>query len=115
MLIGDAAGMAYTQSGEGIRPAIESGLLAAQVLVDANGKFTADQLSIYRDRLTRRFGNQQEWSTQIGGKLPPRVMSSLGRLLLATPWFSRRVVVEKWFLHANDPALIVQPEAVPAS
>jgi geranylgeranyl reductase family protein len=115
ILIGDAAGMAYTQSGEGIRPAIESGLLAAQVLVDANGKYTADQLSIYRDRLTERFGNQQEWSTQIGGKLPPRVMSSLGRLLLATPWFSRRVVVEKWFLHSNDPALIVQPEAVPAS
>jgi menaquinone-9 beta-reductase len=115
MLIGDAAGMAYAQSGEGIRPAIESGLLAAQVLVDANGKYTANQLSIYRDRLTQRFGNQQEWSSQIGSKLPPRLMSSLGRLLLATPWFSRRVVIEKWFLHSNDPALIVQPEAVTAA
>ncbi len=115
MLIGDAAGMAYTQSGEGIRPAIESGLLAAQVLVETDGKYTADRLSLYRDRLAERFGNQQEWSSQIGSKLPPRLMSSLGRLLLATPWFSRRVVVEKWFLHSNDPALAVQPEAVPAS
>ncbi|HKN62425.1 MAG TPA: NAD(P)/FAD-dependent oxidoreductase [Candidatus Acidoferrales bacterium] len=115
MLIGDAAGMAYAQSGEGIRPAIESGLLAAQVLVEANGKYTADRLSLYGDRLAERFGNQQEWSSQIGSKLPPRLMSSLGRLLLATPWFSRRVVIEKWFLHSNDPALIVQPEAVTAS
>ena len=30
LLIGDAAGLAYPQSGEGIRPAIESGLMAAQ-------------------------------------------------------------------------------------
>jgi menaquinone-9 beta-reductase len=115
MLIGDAAGMAYAQSGEGIRPAIESGLLAARVLAEADGKYTADRLSLYSDRLAERFGNQQEWSSQIGSKLPPRLMSSLGRLLLATPWFSRSVVIEKWFLHSNDPALIIQPEAVTAS
>jgi flavin-dependent dehydrogenase len=115
LLIGDAAGMAYAQSGEGIRPAIESGLLAAQVLAEADGKYTADRLSLYGDRLAERFGNQQEWSSQIGSKLPPRVMSSIGRLLLATPWFSRRVVVEKWFLHSNDPALTVQPEVVTAA
>jgi len=115
LLIGDAAGMAYVQSGEGIRPAIESGLLAAQVLAEANGKYTADQLSLYGDHLAERFGNQQEWSSQIGSKLPPRLMSSLGRLLLATPWFSRRVVIEKWFLHSNDPALAIQPEVVAAS
>jgi flavin-dependent dehydrogenase len=35
LLIGDAAGYAYPRSGEGIRPAIESGLLAAQTIVDA--------------------------------------------------------------------------------
>ena len=38
LLIGDAAGLAYKQSGEGIRPAIESGLLAAQAIVAAQGK-----------------------------------------------------------------------------
>jgi flavin-dependent dehydrogenase len=28
LLIGDAAGLAYPESGEGIRPAVESGLIA---------------------------------------------------------------------------------------
>jgi len=32
MLVGDAAGLAYPQSGEGIRPAIESALIAAAVI-----------------------------------------------------------------------------------
>lgn len=115
LLIGDAAGMAYAQSGEGIRPAIESGLLAAQVLVEANGRYSAAQLEAYRALLATRFGNQQEWSTKIGRKLPPHVMSSLGRLLLATPWFSRRVVIEKWFLHSSDESLAAQPEVATVS
>lgn len=108
MLIGDAAGIAYAQSGEGIRPAIESGLLAAQVIAGTNGKFTAERLSRYRDLLASRFGNHEEWSTRIGKKLPPKLMTSLGRLLLATPWFSRQVVIENWFLHANEPSLSIQ-------
>ena len=33
LLIGDAAGLAYPQSGEGIRPAIESGLRAAKMIL----------------------------------------------------------------------------------
>ena len=37
MLVGDAAGLAYPQSGEGIRPAVESGLLAASAIVGAGG------------------------------------------------------------------------------
>ena len=35
LLVGDAAGVAYSQSGEGIRPAIESGLLAASAIIAA--------------------------------------------------------------------------------
>ena len=35
LLVGDAAGLAYAPSGEGIRTAIESGLLAADVLLEA--------------------------------------------------------------------------------
>ena len=40
LLVGDAAGLAYPQSGEGIRPAIESGLLAAATIVEADGDYT---------------------------------------------------------------------------
>jgi len=37
LLIGDAAGLAYPQSGEGIRPAVESGLIAAAVIAQPAG------------------------------------------------------------------------------
>jgi menaquinone-9 beta-reductase len=115
ILIGDAAGMAYAQSGEGIRPAIESGLLAARVLLEADGKFTAERLEPYRRLLEARYGDHDEWSTRIGKKLPPALMSSLGRLLLSTTWFSRQVVIENWFLHANDPAVAAQPRKARAA
>ena len=39
LLMGDAAGLAYEQSGEGIRPAIESGLLAANTISAAQGNY----------------------------------------------------------------------------
>lgn len=115
LLIGDAAGLAYSQSGEGIRPAIESGLLAAKTVLAANGDYGSESLERYRSLLTERFGNQQDWSARIGAKLPPPLMSSLGRLLFATPWFSRRVVVDKWFLHSGEPALEAAPESVAVS
>jgi flavin-dependent dehydrogenase len=115
LLIGDAAGLAYSQSGEGIRPAIESGLLAAKAIVAANGDYSVAKLDAYRALLAKRLGDQQDWSTRIGTKLPPALMSMLGRALLAAPWFARQVVVQNWFLHANEPALETSPEAVAVS
>src|SRR5258706_110800 len=55
LLIGDAAGLAYSQSGEGIRPAIESGLLAASTIIEANGCYTRDRLELYQPRCRARF------------------------------------------------------------
>ena len=43
LLVGDAAGLAYPKSGEGIRPAVESGLLAAQTILAADGRYTRDR------------------------------------------------------------------------
>lgn len=114
LLIGDAAGLAYSQSGEGIRPAIESGLLAARSMLEAKGAYSSATLEQYRRFLAERFGDQQDWSTRIGANLPPRLMSSLGRLLFATPWFSSRVVIDNWFLHTGEPALKAAPEPVAA-
>lgn len=108
MLVGDAAGLAYSQSGEGIRPAVESGLLAANVILAAGGRFGREQLEAYRALLTSRFGkSQDDWATRIGRHLSPRLTGSLGRLLLSTRWFSRHVVVERWFLQGHQPALLV--------
>ncbi|MEJ0047557.1 MAG: hypothetical protein WDN04_16615 [Rhodospirillales bacterium] len=39
MLVGDALGLAYARSGEGIRPAVESALLAAEIVAAANGDY----------------------------------------------------------------------------
>ena len=106
LLVGDAAGLAYSQSGEGIRPAIESGLLAADVVISARGDYSERRLNTYRGLLTSQFGKlEKDWSAAIGRRLPSRLVSSLAKLLLANRWFSRHVILDQWFLHRNDPAL----------
>jgi flavin-dependent dehydrogenase len=107
LLIGDAAGLAYSQSGEGIRPAIESGLLAAKAILAAGGVNSATVSETYRGLLAERFGKvQEDWAFDIGCRLPAGLVSSLARILLASEWFSRRVVLERWFLHRDEPALV---------
>ncbi|HKW98366.1 MAG TPA: NAD(P)/FAD-dependent oxidoreductase [Bryobacteraceae bacterium] len=106
LLIGDAAGVAYAQSGEGIRPAIESGLLAAQAVAAARGDYTRERLALYRDLMFRRFGSSEKhWATGIGRRLPSELVGFLGRRLLATRWFAREVVLDRWFLRQGEPAL----------
>jgi geranylgeranyl reductase family protein len=106
LLIGDAAGLAYSQSGEGIRPAIESGLLAAKVIAEAAGKYTKENLEPYRAALAARFGESgRDFSTNVGARLPSSWIESLGRVLLTNGWFSRHVVLDRWFLHRGEPVL----------
>ncbi len=106
LLIGDAAGLAYSQSGEGIRPAIESGLLAAEVIIAADGKYNRENLENYNALLAARFGkSQNDWSSLIGRHLPAQVVSCVARILLANRWFSRHVVLDRWFLHRTESAL----------
>ncbi len=108
LLVGDSAGLAYSQSGEGIRPAIESGLLAAKVIREAKGDFSRERLSHYRTLLLERFGSTRgDWVTAAGRKLSPALLSAVARRLLRMPWFAGGIVVHRWFLHANEPALIV--------
>jgi flavin-dependent dehydrogenase len=106
LLVGDAAGLAYSQSGEGIRPAVESGLLAGKAILAADGENSPALCKTYNNLLAARFGkSQKEWAFDIGGHLPTWLVSSLSRFLLASRWFSRRVVLERWFLHCDEPAL----------
>jgi flavin-dependent dehydrogenase len=108
LLVGDAAGLAYAQSGEGIRPAAESGLLAASVIASAAGRYGRERLEPYRQRLVARFGRSRPRALP----LPASWVSAIGRPLLATRWFTRRVVIEDWFLHARLPPL--PPDAGPS-
>lgn len=102
LLIGDAAGLAYTQSGEGIRPAVESALLAGRVLADAD--IRAEQVaSSYESAILERFGPRGDTRPPL--QLPEWLKSAAAKPLMRSRWFTRRVVTEKWFLHREVPAL----------
>jgi flavin-dependent dehydrogenase len=99
LLIGDSAGLAYPQSGEGILPAIESGLLAAETIRAAEGNYAEAQLAPYAAQLTRRFGIGAGWLTGIAGRLPPRLIRLAASRLMENRWFARDFVLDRWFLH----------------
>lgn len=112
LLIGDSAGLAYPQSGEGIRPAVESGLIAADVLQAARGDYRREKIDRYAVRLQERFavgnGVMKRWAQRV----PPVVRNFVGQQLLKTKLFGR-IVVEDWFLHMKEvPLKIGTPKAV---
>lgn len=108
LAIGDAAGLAYARSGEGIRPAIESGLLAAQTILEAAGDYSRDRLAAYERGVVARFGPRQA-HRGITDMLPEWLVVALAGRLLGNEWFARHVVVNRWFLHAHAAAL--RPDA----
>jgi flavin-dependent dehydrogenase len=105
VLVGDAAGLAYPQSGEGIRPAIESGLLAAAAIADAAGRYDADRLERYNRDLRARF-DFAPLTRALSRTIPTGLAASLAAPLLGLPWFVRHVVLDRWFLRAHDRALV---------
>lgn len=103
VLVGDAAGLAYAQSGEGIRPAVESGVIAARVILKAGGSYRRDQLAEYETQLVERLGPPRHAAAMHW--VPAAWLRYLGSRLLATNWFSRRVVLDEWFLHRKQSVL----------
>jgi 2-polyprenyl-6-methoxyphenol hydroxylase-like FAD-dependent oxidoreductase len=101
--VGDAAGLAYPKSGEGIRPAVESGLLLARALAGARDPADEGVLASYAEAIVARFGAR----TAHPGAPPPAWQASVAARLFGVGWFARRVVVERWFLNAGQPALAV--------
>ncbi|MGQ0658581.1 MAG: NAD(P)/FAD-dependent oxidoreductase [Chromatiales bacterium] len=105
LLVGDATGLAYPQSGEGIRPAIESGLLAAAVIRETNGDYRESPLAAYGEHLAIRFGRRHAASTS-PMRVPHALKTRIGRALLGTRWFNRHFVIDRWFLHRHQPAFL---------
>ena len=101
LLIGDAAGLAYPQSGEGIRPAVESGLMAAATIAEARGDYRRQQLLPYAHRLTARFGSA---AAPVAAD-PSSLRKFLAGKLLGNRWFTRHVVLNRWFLHTHQATL----------
>lgn len=104
LLIGDAAGLAYPQSGEGIRPAIESALMAAKVVHNAAGDYSAERLQTFATLMQERFGGRRRGGSLLD-RLPASWKSRLAAPLLASRRFTRHVVLDRWFLHRHQPGL----------
>jgi geranylgeranyl reductase family protein len=98
LLAGDAAGLAHPRSGEGIRPAIESGVLAAETILEAHRDFGPGRLDGYIRRLRGRLGPPGS-ARGLSQAVPGRLAGFIGRHLLGSRWFVRHIVLERWFLH----------------
>jgi len=96
LLVGDAAGLAYPESGEGIKPAIESGRLAAETLVASRGQVARQDLQPYADTLARLYppAPRHHPTTRAA-------RAAAGRMLLGSPAFTRHVVLDRWFLRRS--------------
>jgi geranylgeranyl reductase family protein len=99
LLVGDAAGLAYAESGEGIRPAVESALLAAQAIRGCGGTYSAQNLSGYARAVEARYGRRHTAAQAPGA--PGALKRFAAALLLRTHWFTRDVVTRRWFLHEH--------------
>ncbi len=101
-LIGDAAGLAYPRSGEGIRPAVESGLLLAGTLRNmrsAEKLGAPETLAGYERDLLGRFG-PREHRPGPTDRLPAPLVRFLAARLLGHPRIANDIVVRRWFLRA---------------
>jgi menaquinone-9 beta-reductase len=109
LLIGDAAGLAYPESGEGILPAVESAILAAQTILCASADYRPRWLEPYLAALHLRFGGQ---ATKVPPLRLPAGVQQLGtRMLLGNSWLTRHLVLDHWFLHREQHPLV--PRALP--
>jgi flavin-dependent dehydrogenase len=102
LLVGDAAGLADPRSGEGIRPAIESGLLAAAVILRAGGRYREPELAPYEEAMIRRFGRRDmRGVSAISALVPASLRPRIARWALASRFFAQHVILDRWFLHRD--------------
>lgn len=91
-LAGDAAGLARDLSGEGIGPAIRSGLLAADA-VEAHVR-RGQPIESYAREIVRRYGRGETgWLGRRLARLPDPCARALVRVMLATSATRRHVVL----------------------
>jgi geranylgeranyl reductase family protein len=100
LLVGDAAGLARNVSGEGIGPAVDSGALAADLVLGRRGE-PADRAGLagrYAEVIAERFGSGQRGPAgRLLDLLPQAVVETAARLVCRTPFFRRHLVFEGAF------------------
>jgi len=104
LLIGDSAGLAYPQSGEGIRPAVESAILAADVIRSCKGDYSKNKLQAYNESMVQRFGERLP-APEFMARLPMSVKKIFASQLMKTRWFTKNIVTDKWFLQSHQKPL----------
>jgi geranylgeranyl reductase family protein len=90
VLTGDAAGLARDVSGEGIGPAIRSGALAAEAILDGGPL-------AYPARVDAAFGAVDGFLSRLGRRLPAPAVVAVARLACTRPGLRRRLVLEGAF------------------
>ena len=105
VLVGDAAGLACPSGGEGTRPAVESGVMAARAILAADHRYERANLQPYEQQLRDRFklesepSGQQPWRTTLA--------ATLATWFFDARWLVRHQVLDRWFLRAGEPPLAV--------
>jgi geranylgeranyl reductase family protein len=99
LLVGDAAGLARGVSGEGIAPAVESGALAARLVLE--GTFSPGSGTLarrYTEALDARFGRARPGVVgRVLDMVPHALVEAAARLVCRTPYLRRRLVFEGAF------------------
>jgi flavin-dependent dehydrogenase len=102
VLVGDAAGLALSPSGEGILAAVESGVIAAEVIMNAGRSYGRDRLAPYAARIAERFPARPPARPR-SFPFPSRLIPLVARLLFGSHRLTRRLVIEDGMLHLRRP------------
>lgn len=98
LLIGDACGMSYNMSGEGIGPAIFSGFAAAQTIIDAGGDYSANSLSIYLKLIYTKFGRPYpDFLLHLASSVPKAIFHLIRNATLGTSLGRSEIIAKRWF------------------
>ncbi len=97
LLAGDAAGVAYNMSGEGIAPAIFSGLSAARAIAEAGGDYSSRSLRAHSERLDARLGKPYPEGLLSMLSSLPSYLSPAARRFAVGGRAARRLIARRWF------------------
>ena len=78
--------------------------MAAQIVAKLRGDYSKQRLAEYEAQLQTRFGARNNGGS-LASSLPESWKIALARSLMQTQWFTRNVVINRWFLHADMAAL----------
>ncbi len=65
------------------------------------GRLPVSRLRPYVDELEERFGKRKPGQSP-AWKISAHLRQALARLLMKNHWFSKNLLIRRWFLHAQD-------------